>query len=51
METKVASDNATRIMSCFHYDSKMCVEAAGFSGGIWMFWNSLELGIEVIGTN
>ncbi|CDO97137.1 unnamed protein product [Coffea canephora] len=33
---RVASEKATRIMSVFHYDSKICVDAVGFSGGIWI---------------
>ncbi|XP_031110827.1 uncharacterized protein LOC116014988 [Ipomoea triloba] len=40
LEPKVSGDQANRICIGFGFEDWLRVEAVGFSGGIWIFWNS-----------
>ena len=51
METRTRSEKAEKILSSFSYDRESCVEEKVFSEGIWMFWSSSEVEIEILSTN
>ncbi|XP_031120956.1 uncharacterized protein LOC116024196 [Ipomoea triloba] len=40
LETKVSGSKADEICNRLGFDEWLRVEALGFSGGIWVFWNS-----------
>ncbi|XP_031131690.1 uncharacterized protein LOC116033075 [Ipomoea triloba] len=49
-EPKVSGDQANRICISFGFEEWVRVEAVGFSGGIWVFWNH-TVEIQVISTH
>ncbi|XP_071939846.1 uncharacterized protein [Coffea arabica] len=51
VETRTSSDKGARILRRFNFNQMAFVEAQGFSGGIWMFWNDREVEVEVVSTN
>ncbi|XP_031095145.1 uncharacterized protein LOC115999435 [Ipomoea triloba] len=50
LESKVSGDHANRISTSFGFEEWIRVEAVGFSGGIWVFWNH-PLRIQVLNTH
>lgn len=52
-ETRVSGEKANIILngSQIQMDRVEKVEARGFKGGIWMFWNSQEVTLELISAN
>lgn len=48
METRTSTLKASRILNSFHFSKMAAVEASGFRGGIWCFWDSSQVNIEVI---
>ncbi|XP_031119046.1 uncharacterized protein LOC116022462 [Ipomoea triloba] len=50
LEPKVSGDQANRICISFGFEEWIRVEAVGFSGGIWVFWNR-PLEIQIMKTH
>lgn len=48
LETRTTSAKANRILNSFHFSKLAAVEAAGFKGGIWCFWDDTQICMEVI---
>ncbi|XVE48700.1 hypothetical protein DITRI_Ditri01bG0023200 [Diplodiscus trichospermus] len=40
LETKINGEKADKVCSRLRFDNWVRVECAGYSGGIWLFWNS-----------
>lgn len=51
METRVPSDRAKTLMTSLSFVHSFVVEAVGFSGGIWLFWDNSFTGLEVLAWN
>lgn len=50
LEPRVSGSHIDDICKSFGFDQWLRIEAVGFSGGIWIFWND-ELEVEVLHTN
>lgn len=48
MEPRVNSNKGRRILRQFSFSHFIVVEADGFAGGLWCFWKSDELTLEVL---
>lgn len=48
METRVPSSRARRIMRHSHFTNIASVEAMGFSGGLWCFWDASSVGVHIL---
>src|ERR1044072_4636459 len=48
METKVSGARAVSIINKLGFDAFHVEEAVGFSGGIWILWDSSIMGIQVM---
>ncbi|OMO98612.1 Endonuclease/exonuclease/phosphatase, partial [Corchorus olitorius] len=47
-ETKVSGEVAERISGSLGFDNKHIINARGFSGGLWMLWDSLAVNLEIL---
>ncbi|XP_074321418.1 uncharacterized protein LOC141657925 [Silene latifolia] len=48
-ETRVSSPNSLAIVRGLHFDSWEILDPAGFTGGIILLWNSLDVDITLVG--
>ncbi|KAI9124099.1 hypothetical protein K1719_005399 [Acacia pycnantha] len=48
LEPRVSGNPATKIIKSWGFKYSVRVEAVGFSGGIWLLWNSDDLGVDVL---
>lgn len=48
MEPRVQSQKGRRILQSFSYTQYVAVEADGFSGGLWCFWNENDVALEIL---
>lgn len=48
METRVPSVNAINILLRTHFNRIVAVEARGFAGGLWCFWDDQSLDIQIL---
>ena len=49
LETKTSSDiSSMRFMPSLGFDKNYQVPAAGFAGGLWVFWKSNKINLEVV---
>ena len=51
LETRVPSSRGERILTHSYFDRFLPVEARGFAGGIWMFWEESRLDVELLSMN
>lgn len=47
-DTRTHSSHALDILKRSHYDSIAVAEMCGFSGGLWVFWNSEHIKMKVV---
>lgn len=47
-KTRLSGDHATAIISSQGYEHFFKVDAMGFSGGIWILWNPINIVVELI---
>lgn len=45
VETHISGDQLQFVCNKFGFSGEICVEAEGFSGGIWLFWHAEEVSI------
>jgi len=48
VETRISRRKAQAVCDRIGYDGCFRVEAQGFQGGIWVLWNSNEIGVDVV---
>ncbi|KAI9083831.1 hypothetical protein K1719_034089 [Acacia pycnantha] len=48
LEPRVSGNAAVKIIKSWGFKHSERVEAVGFSGGIWLLWNSDALGVDVL---
>ncbi|XP_061368719.1 uncharacterized protein LOC133311659 [Gastrolobium bilobum] len=48
LEPRVIGNKAASIIRSLGFSNKLIVEAHGFSGGIWLVWNSCDVNISLI---
>lgn len=48
MEPRVHSRKGKKILNKYAFTNFVAVEAEGFSGGLWCFWNKLLLNVQVL---
>ena len=46
METRVGGDRAREIIDCLSFDGAILAEMIGYTGGIWLLWNSNRVVVE-----
>ncbi|KAK5832945.1 hypothetical protein PVK06_016753 [Gossypium arboreum] len=49
-ETRISGSKADSVVATMRFDNSFKVEATGFSGGIWLFWND-NLGGDILKFN
>lgn len=50
-ETRLSGVRATNIISFLGFERYLKVDSIGFSGGIWILWNPLNIIVEPIATS
>lgn len=50
METRVSGAQVAVVMNWIGFDKVLRMDAIGFSGGIWLFWRSERVEIELLST-
>ena len=48
VETRISGPRAQSVCGKIGFSRCFRVEAQGFQGGIWVLWNSKEIGVDVI---
>jgi len=48
VETRISGTRAQAVSTKIGFRNCFCVEAQGFQGGIWVFWNEDEIEVEVL---
>jgi len=51
VETRISGTRAQEVCDRIGFRNCFRVEAQGFQGGIWVLWNSDEIGVEVINSH
>ena len=51
VETRISGTPAQEVCNRIGFRNWFRVEAQGFQGGIWVLWNSDEIGVEVINSH
>lgn len=48
LETRISGTKANKVATASGFSNWLRVEATGFAGGIWLFWNDQEIRVEYI---
>lgn len=48
LETRMQSEGADWILDRFHFTEMVAVEARGFAGGLWCFWDGENISLKVL---
>lgn len=51
LETRVPSNRAVQVSNFGNFEEFVCVEAKGYSGGIWIFWRTRTVNLELLTLN
>lgn len=51
LEPRISGARASKIVNNLGFSDNFMVEASGFSGGIWLLWNSCKTKLQVVASS